>query len=231
MYYPVSLNLATFGINSSFISGLVSTWGYNIFIGVPNDYIDDFIATSQGLLIEQFEESESIRKFVSIFVRPLQETELVASQLLKCRNLDNATGDRLDIAGEIVGVERGSLNDNDYRNIIKLYIMLNRSCGEPEILITALKSFTKASAVHYFESYPAKVIIEFISPFTPDPNLETMLQKLAVGGVKIMLSWAIDDDPNFSFSGEGVFPPPSKTSGLGEEFMAIDGGKFIEKYI
>lgn len=229
-YSPESFDLALFGLHLPIRSSLVSTFGYHLFDEIPADYIDDMVSMAQGLLIEQFEDSAVINSFVEIFVNPIQECELVASQLMKCRDLDTITGDRLDIAGVILGVSRNGLSDEEYRTLLKLWTYLNKSSGEPELLITALRTFAKTSSIHYAESHPAKVLLEFHSPFQPPSNLRAMLQKLAVGGVKILLSWSNDEDADFGFDGEGAYPPEATTDGFTEEdYVPVVGGKFVEE--
>jgi len=231
MYLPNSFNISTFGYYTQpLLSGLISTFGYSEYSGVPDDFINDLVLRSQNLLIEQFEESQAINDFISIFVNPLQECERILSELQKCRDLDNMSGDRLDIAGEIIGPERGTLNDDDYRTLIKLYIYLNKSSGEPETLITALRFFTQAERVHYHELHPAKVLMQFTTIFPLPGNLLGLIQRLAMGGVKVLLEWSNDTDLDFGFDGEGAYPPDPDTDGFTEEdYTPIIGGKLIEE--
>lgn len=229
-YSPESFDLALFGFHLPIKSSLVSTFGYHTFAEMSADYIDNMVAIAQGLLIEQFEDSPNINDFVEIFVNPIQECERIAAQIMKCRDLDTMTGDRLDIAGVILGVPRNGLTDEEYRTLLKLWVYLNKSSGEPELLIMALRTFTKATDIHYMESHPAKVLLEFHSPFSPPVNLRAMLQRLAVAGVKILLSWSNDEELDFGFDGEGAYPPEATTDGFTEEdYVPVVGGKFVEE--
>lgn len=228
MYTPSSLSIARFGLSLPLISGLVSTFGYSIYTGIAEDYISTMASDTQALLIEQFEDSPGINELVEIFTEQLQYTEIVAHNMLHSRDLDTITGVLLDIAGVILTVERQGLTDEEYRRVLKLWTFLNKSCGEPETLILALRTFTNATTIHYYEIYPAKVLMEFTSIFSLPINLLKMLQKLAVGGVKILLSWENDSDPDFAFDGEGAYPPESNTLGFSEYGFTTEGGKLIE---
>lgn len=228
MYYSNGFDVARFGQTPPFRSGLIATFGYSLYSGIRDDFLANMETVTASLLIEQFEDSLNINKMVYIGVDPLQRAEIVASEISKMRDLDTAIGYSLDITGEILGVSRQGLTDDEYRKILRLQTFLNRSCGEPEMLILALKTFTGATVVHYYEMHPAMVYMEFTSIFAPPLNLLKLLQKLAVAGVKIILSWAIDTDPDFSFDGEGIYPPPSNTLGFGELTLPNEGGKFME---
>lgn len=228
MYLPISMDIARFGQRPPWISGLIATFGYSIYTGLPEEYLSNMVATTQSLLIEQFEDSPIINELVEIGVEPLQSAERAANQLYYSRDLDTITGVLLDISGVILGVERQGLTDEEYRRILKLWTFLNKSCGEPEMLISALKVFTNASIVHYHEIYPAKVYMQFTSIFIPPSNLLRLLQKLAVGGVKILLAWTNDSDKNFAFDGEGAYPPDTNIAGFGEDTFVNEGGKFVE---
>jgi hypothetical protein len=231
MYLPISWDIARFGQTLPLMSGLIATFGYSRYSGIRDDYLSDMESTTASLLIEQFEDSPNINKVVYVGVDPLQKAEIIANQLGQSRNLDTAYGYALDIAGEILGVDRQGLSDDEYRKLLKLWTFLNGSSGEPESLITALRTFTNATTIHYYESYPAKVYMEFTTIFTPPLNLLKLLQKLAVAGVKILLAWSNDEDPDFAFDGEGIYPPPSNTLGFGETGFPTEGGKLLDSFI
>jgi hypothetical protein len=226
MYSMNGKNVERWGLTETLSTPLIDSWGFSEWeignIDIPWN-LDDVC----NLLIEQFKKKPNIVSLVRIFCTPWLDLEYALQQFSQCRNLDTITGDRLDIAGVIVGILRNGLSDDEYRIMIKLWIFLNKSCGEPEILIAATKLFTKASEVHFKEIFPAKVLIEFVSAFTPPANLRELLQRLALGGVQIFLSWS-NDSGDFGFDQENGFE--SGCFGFYEkDYSDPYGGKFVEK--
>lgn len=229
MALPNVKNVARWGETEEQNTGLIASWGYLEWDGSEVTHYTDVVERTQNLLIEQFEDKPNINKLVAIFAENFQELEEVIDSLKSVRDLNTATADRLDILGDIVGVSRGTMDDDDYREAIRLQIFVNQSCGEPETIIRALRAFARTTAIHYKEVHPGKILLEFRSIFTPPARLREMLQRVALAGVKIMLSWSNDSDMDFGFDGEGGYPPDTNTLGFGETGYPLEGGRLIEK--
>lgn len=226
MYITNGINVSRYGLDQRLNIPLIETWGFSEW-EIENIQIPWTLDDVCDLLIEQFKKKSNIVSLVRIFCTPLLDLEYALYQLSECRNLDTITGDRLDMAGVIVGVSRNGMSDEEYRYIIKLWIFLNKSCGEPETLIAATKLFARATIVHYQEVYPAKVLIEFVSEYSPPTNLKELLQKIALGGVEIILSWSNDPDGDFGFNIENGYE--TNCLGFFEKDYDVSGGKFVEK--
>ena len=82
--------------------------------------VDDHAEDALTLLPEQFKRKENFEAFVTAFVNVVQDTEDMLQALWQGRFLDNAIGSQLDGLGSIVGEERGSLEDDDYRVRIRV---------------------------------------------------------------------------------------------------------------
>ena len=188
-------------------AGLLSTWGYIDFIPVDEIHIPDHVKRTQGLLIEQFEKRPKINGFVAAFAQQWQVIEDVGVEIYTLRMIHTAGGYTLDMIGEIVGVVRGGLNDDDYRAQIIFGIFLNISNGEPEVLISALLNVTGATTLHYTELYPATVYLSIHAATIPANTLEK-IQKLAPAGVKVIVDYVNTDIRPFVFAGEGTLPTP-----------------------
>ncbi len=120
---------------------------------VQIDKYDDVILP---LIISKLRDKEKFRGMVSIGNARADTMETAMVSLIN-DSLENSSGVQLDIAGEIVGMERGNRDDESYRSLIFLKILINISSGEPETLIQAIKQLYGASDVDYHPVYPAKV--------------------------------------------------------------------------
>lgn len=133
-------------------------WGSFFSTFPPNPYfIDNHVEIAKGLLIEQFKPRPNINKVVEVLIGRVQQVENAASPLLTRRSIDTAENAQLDIVGEIAGQPREGRTDSEYRTAIRTRIQLNKSNGEPETLITALRFFSNPTVAQYLEVYPAAV--------------------------------------------------------------------------
>lgn len=224
---PQIKNIALFGQVYPFNFGLVRSYGYFDSPLPASDTIPNHVERALDLLVEQFEDSTELHKLITALLSPIQEVEYVMSDLITLTTLETATADQLDIIGEIVGESRNNRTDTDYRVAIKLRIFLNKSAGEPEVLIMLCRFLTRATKIHYTETYPAKCTLVFKTIYPPPSNLRESLELVAPTGVKLFLDQS-DNDPDFGFDGEGSYPPESDVLGFGEEGMPEEGGKFVE---
>ncbi|WP_158644225.1 DUF2612 domain-containing protein [Clostridium botulinum] len=64
-----------------------------------------------------------------------------AVEIMKQRNLNKAQGFALDIIGDIVALPRNMLDDEEYRKMIKLQIIINNSTGTIENINNICKTF------------------------------------------------------------------------------------------
>ena len=110
------------------------------------------------LVISKLRDKEKFRGMVSIGNQRADTLEQAMFDLIN-DTLSNCVGKQLDIAGEVVGIERDDRDDESYRSIIFLKILINISSGEPDILIQAIQQLYGASDVDYHPVYPAKVRI------------------------------------------------------------------------
>jgi hypothetical protein len=153
-----------------------------------------------------------------------QEVEDVASDLYTKRTIDTATGDTLDIIGEIVGQLRGGLSDDDYRSAIRFRIQLNVSCGQPDIVSDGLKFFTSASRARLTEkTTPAAFAVWCNASVIPD-GLYTQMNAIRPAAVQMYLSYVLAQD-DLTFVAEGSDPQ----EGMGyAELSYAPGGALSE---
>ncbi|RLC39290.1 hypothetical protein DRH27_00130 [Candidatus Falkowbacteria bacterium] len=223
-------NIALYGQTIPLRMGLIASFGYFDFVGQPDDSIPNHVERALNLLVEQFTDREQLKAAAAIFVKETQNIEDVLSTLKLLKDLDTQTGDQLDMIGELVGEERNFRTDDNYREAIRLRIFVNKSSGEPETIIEAFQAIMNPTEMHLREIGNATLLINFKSVFTPPSDLRERIELIASSGVKIILTWSIDDDPDFAFDGEGGYPPEANTLGFGETGVGnvLEGGRFVE---
>ena len=184
-------------------TGLVGTYGWMNFQPGPSGHITNVTERTLNLLIEQFRvDRPFINAFISSVADACQEIEDVLFDLIRFRSIEQATGVQLDEIGSIVGISRTNPNDDIYRSDIYFQIDLNRSSGEPEILISSLQRVLKAAKVDYCENYPCKVILT-ANQFTEllPANIYAKMKALCAGGVDIDIQYNNATDV-FVFNGD-----------------------------
>ena len=163
--------------------------------------VDDHAEDALTLLPEQFKRKENFEAFVTAFVNVVQDTEDMLQALWQGRFLDNAIGSQLDGLGSIVGEERGSLEDDDYRVRIRVRIRANFSSGLASDIIDvfALLLESTTPAVEIIEYFPAGLVVSLGEYTTIDPNtMAELLRDVRATAVNTQLVY-LSADPSNSF--------------------------------
>ena len=117
------------------------------------------------------------------------------------RMLENATAAQLDGCGEIVGEPRLGRTDTQYKNAIEAKIIINKSCGQPETVITALRFLTGSTEIHYSILPPAAIYLTFVvNPTVTYINLYANMLRIIPAGVALTLVH-IDNETPFQYGG------------------------------
>lgn len=90
-------------------------------------------------LTQQFRGKTNVEALLSALAAPGQDVEDACWQLLTERTVDEAIGAQLDDLGAIVGEERQSRDDDDYRRFIRARITVNRSTGSANDILTVAR--------------------------------------------------------------------------------------------
>lgn len=80
------------------------------------------------LILRQFSQSKKLKNIIHASVTPFQETLEHLKKLDEGHFVDDARGHSLDIIGDIVDFQRGSMGDDEYKIWLKVAILLN--CGQ-----------------------------------------------------------------------------------------------------
>lgn len=114
---------------------------------------DKHVTEAKAKFTSMFRDRRVISALIQSFVKPLQTLENVLWDVINKRNLENATGKLLDILGALVGQPRDGRSDDEYREAIRLRILILRSTGRIPDLLKIIETAAPGSA--YRDTPPA----------------------------------------------------------------------------
>lgn len=227
-----SFEISEYGFGLPTDSTKLATYGYHSGGVLDSGLILDHVTRAQAQLIEQFENSENIRKLLFILVDRVQKQEFDLSDLLALTTLDNATTETLNRYGNTIGLPRSEFSisdDETYRQLIKIKIGINRSTATASAIINTLKLLTDSDDITYLEIYPARVWIQVVADEITAQS-KTEIKKVVGGGIGLDIVFLDSIAPPFGFASESGIPVEG--SGFNEydytESGAEIGGSFTE---
>lgn len=183
-------------------------------------------ATAVALLIDIFQSKEKFVQLLSSYTEQTQELEDAIFQVFYAFYVGTAVGEQLEAIGEIVGEGRGGLSDADYRVRIRTRILINKSSGTINDILTIMELTlgNPLATFHYQPDYPAGFTIDINGvPLTPTQadTIGLLLDSLTPAGVRYNSRYAeVDDgvtDPNeaiFRFSSNPTTPSTDAARGF-----------------
>lgn len=167
---------------------------------------DAHVAKAQSRLIEVLKSKPNVKALVEVLVAPLQELEGVFWDVLDLTDLEDATGEQMDVLGRVINQERAGLDDDTYRLWLRARVKLNRSSGTvPEIIEIFQLILPPGADVALLQEFPKAVALAASGvPLTAD---QAALYLLFLGaavdaGVRYTFQWndAVDAE-TFAFDG------------------------------
>ena len=156
------------------------------------------VAQALANRIEQFKNKDDFAALLTIYVKQVQDLEDAAFQVLLDTALDTSVGQQLDNIGEVVGEDRLSRTDDNYRNALRVQILINKSNGTREQLIAVALLFAGLSGpgqVKITAFPPASMIIEMINKLEVDPfQLVLALDEARGEGINLALLYKLSDN-------------------------------------
>lgn len=142
-------------------------------------------------LIQFFRDKNRIAALMDSYSAQAQELEQVFWDLLTKRYLSNATGVNLEALGLIVGETRQGRLDEAYRAAIRVRVLVNRSNGRIEGLLTIAKQMLGGGDdvdVKLIEAHPCAMTIRIQSELNGASALDLarMLRRAKAGGVRLV---------------------------------------------
>lgn len=162
----------------------------------------NFYQRSAALLAAQFQQAPldepltNLQKLIYALNVEATQVQEQLQNLITLRSIQTAQGVQLDGLGQILGLARipgqpddGAIIDGlpvtGYRQSLEFQIYINSSSGTPENVIAALKFFTMASTIYYWDFFPAAFGLATNGlSFPQNPqDLVSAIQKLSPAGV------------------------------------------------
>ena len=131
------------------------------------------------LFLAQYANADKLQGIMKAANKSANDLEQALFEIRDEFYLSTAIGAQLDILGIVFQVDRNGLSDEDYRQIIFQKAALNFS-GEPEAIISILKTIYSATFVIYYPSYPGKYFVQTDGVITT-PQIE----KISPAGVGV----------------------------------------------
>lgn len=195
--------------------------------------ITTHVVDAKNRLLQQYKGKASIEALVEANAEQVQVLESVFKDLNDNRSIETAVGVQLDLLGDILGIDRNGLSDDDYRARLKIKIVQNISNGEPERLITVYRFLVGASQIQYQEHYPAGLAMMADADITP--GQETLIyreiQNISPAGVRVDYIGCYDAADSFSFAGSNGPLDLVGADGFGDSTDLGVGGMFGKQHV
>lgn len=139
--------------------------------------VSNRVDRAKSFLLAQFRDKPNILAIVESLVEEIQEFENGIIALQDARTLNGSFGVWLDEIGKRNGVSRGSYNDNDYKNAIKLAMSRRYSSGQVDNILRIVELLTNDNEVYMRNDYP--YLLELTGYFFCLADSEEGLEALA----------------------------------------------------
>jgi len=206
-FFPIPWGSWPFPVGELDDEQRAAIWG-SYYTGGPTGhspyYIADLTGETLNLMIEQFKRSDNLKNVITVFTDELQVAMEEADKLIMKRLIATAEGVQLDGIGEIVGEDRQGRSDDDYRVAIEFKVFINISSGQPDVVMTVLKTVTDATQVRIIEFFPAHIYLYTNGSTIPGDLLVTMRKVIPSGvGLSVIAGYGVTP---FEFDTEGGIP-------------------------
>ncbi len=185
--------------------------------------------TSEALanLIEFFKRKPKIAAFISAFVDQSQDVEDGAFEVLLDTIIETAVGVQLDGIGVIVGRARGGLSDPLYRVRLQAQILLNKSSGTLDEILTIIILLEAAPIVDVSESFPAGFIIEILEIQGDPAQLAAIIAEARSAAVNGHLHYSLSPAAELFTFASGDVPEVDTSKGFAND-AGTTGGKYAD---
>ncbi len=183
--------------------------------------IIDHIEQALKRLLKQFQNKPKLKALVESLIEGFQEIENAMWELYNL-NYRDSNGLTLDNFGEILGVEREGLADEQYIQIMTATICENISEGTIEDLIQIFRLLTNPEKVILFEPDIYSVYLLALNPKPLSKPIQVLkaLKSSKIAGVKLQAAYILDS-PFLFIESEFI-----KSSGFGIDDNPNSGGRF-----
>lgn len=139
--------------------------------------VSNRVDRAKSFLLAQFKDKPNTLAIVEALVQEIQEFENGVIALQEARTLNGSFGVWLDEIGKRNGVSRGSYNDNDYKNAIKLAMSRRYSSGQVDNILRIVELLTNDNECYMQNKYQYE--LELVGYFFCLADSEEGLEALA----------------------------------------------------
>lgn len=147
----------------------------------------DVVELGVDKLLHQFKDKVNIEDLLTTYLQQCQDNEDTNFLIAQSRDLNTAIGRALDQIGAYVGEARQGKLDNEYRDAIRLRIIVNNSNGTPNDVIQAANLILQDSVI-YSEVYPAKIRLE-VPNAAPSLSASNRIKRAVAAGVDLEVTY------------------------------------------
>ena len=183
--------------------------------------IVDHVEQALKRLLKQFQNKPKLKALIESLIEGFQDIEDAMWELYNL-NYRNSEGLNLDNFGEIIGVKRQGLSDEQYVQLLTATICENISEGLIEDLIQIFRLLANPKKVFLFEpsAYQISLIAINPNPISKPSHILKALKSSKLSGVQLKAFYILDSP--FLFSESEIIKP----SGFSMEEIPNSGGRF-----
>lgn len=178
-------------------------------------------------LIELFKGRPKLAAFISAFVDQSQDLEDGAFEVLLDSIIETAVGVQLDGIGVIVGRARGGLSDPLYRVRLHAQILLNKSSGTLDEILTIVALLEASPITDVVEKYPAGFVIEILDIQGDPAQLAAIIAEARAAGVNAHLHYSLSPVGEIFTFASGDIPEADSSRGFAND-AGSTGGKYAD---
>lgn len=188
---------------------------------------DNHVAEGKAYLMYQYRGLPKMEALLTPFLEEIQEIENAAWTLISLKDLFLASGAQLDLIGRIVNRAREGRTDDVYRLWLRAQILINRSSGTANEMITLARLVTGADVgeVTLIDWYPARFGV-YVGVGMTAEEAATLLELLILAksaGVAVFLEYASSDESFVFEGGVGLGFGDSTDPSVGGTFAGVTG--------
>lgn len=173
---------------------------------MPDSYIQDYPAELRAKVYSWFRQNPRISALIEAIGTTAQAVEDEMFDVLVSSYIDTATGLSLDNIGSWYGARRGSLNDSEYRRLLRVTRRAQRSNGELPVLLDIVATAMDDPEPEAFPAYPAAFRISFTATASAAllSRLKPLVEDATKLGVGVQLLYSEGSPFTFDVDGLGL---------------------------
>lgn len=175
-------------------------------------------------LLVQYREKPLIRAWIAAYLEQTDELKAEIARLKVERSITDGVGAQLDAIGRLLGAPRNGLLDPEYRRRLATQILINRSRGKTEEILTVFLRLADPDALVRLAEYSCSILMTVLqdAPFDAE-QANDALQTMKGAGIKASLVYGIADSFRY---GSDTSVVTSDTHGYGDSTTPTDGGAY-----